>query len=208
MFKGEEFMTVVRENHNNLHIVELDDQPYDGSQLRSLWIAEQAALYGTALSVFQGPCDVEDHMVDLVDIQDNSFISSDLMLHYIIEIFGIGIIPTVLYQRLFVNAIATELRPYGPILVNGDDIFIDVVNTGGDPYQLPKLSVSIATVSPISGLIHIGLNIHSSGVPKGVIAGSLDYFDLPLDRFIFNTTTRMAEIYNSVLFASSKVKTV
>jgi hypothetical protein len=132
---------------------------YTGEQLRSHWIYEKFNLLGDAAVAFIGEADVRlDHMVDLQDVKELAPIYSTSMLHFIVEHFGITVKEAVLRQRLFICIIQDLLNKElaaNSVLRDGDDLFFD----GG------KLSVSIATVSPLSALIHIGLNIDSKNAP-------------------------------------------
>lgn len=130
---------------------------YDGAQLRSNWVYEQTGISGDIISAFVGPADVPvTNMVDLEDVRNNAPIFSRSMLHFIVEHFDGDLRLAVARQRLLVAIAADEIRPHAPDLSRrGDDLYI------GDR----KLSVSIATSSPISTLIHFALNIESEGAP-------------------------------------------
>lgn len=80
------------------------------------------------------------------------------MLHFIVEHFDMSLERAILRQRLLVAIIADALNEAkGCFLVRrqGDDLFADD----------RKLSVSIATRSPVSCLIHVGVNISSKNTP-------------------------------------------
>lgn len=130
---------------------------YDGSQLRPHWIFDETGIVGNACAVFIGACDVSlGHMVDLVDKKAKSKIFSEKMLHFIIEHFDANLERMVLRQRLFVSILADLLRKNGANAVRrGNDIY------DGDA----KINVSIATASPVSCLMHIGINISSHNTP-------------------------------------------
>lgn len=136
---------------------------YNGSQLHSGWIARMAGLTGDAAVAFTGPCDVSfEHMVDTVDLEAKARIVSRRMLHVIIEHPGIDLLPITARQRLLM-ALAGELlnARLGEPLVRreGDDLYV----------RDRKLSVSVATVSPHSGLIHAGFNYRGEGAPVPAI---------------------------------------
>ena len=131
---------------------------YTGRELRPHWIMELCGLVGDAAVSFVGSCDVSGE--DLVDLEDRALgntVAGDRMLHFIVELFGIALPGIVFAQRLLCTAAkeAIEAASAAAIRRDGDDLF---VGTG-------KLSVSVATVSPVSGLIHMGLNITKAGVP-------------------------------------------
>jgi len=143
---------------------------YTGRELRPHWIMERFGLVGDAAVSFAGSCYVSGE--DLVDLEDRALgntVAGDLMLHFIVELFGIALPGIVFAQRLLCSAAkdAIEETGDGAVRRDGDDLF---AGTG-------KLSVSVATVSPVSGLIHMGLNITREGVP--VEAACLE--DLKID---------------------------
>lgn len=136
--------------------------PYDGRQLRPHFLHERFGVVGDAAVAFRGPCDVRGTaLVDLEDRRAGARICSPDMLHVMLEVFGADLVRTVILQRLLVCLAAEVLRGLlGPaaapgLFRRGDDLYAE----GG------KLSVSVATVSPVSGLIHLGLNIDGSGAP-------------------------------------------
>jgi uncharacterized protein len=132
---------------------------YDGSQLRSGWIAGKFGLSGDAIVAFTGGCDVTpEHMLDLEDLAARDSIRASLMLHFIVEHFGIDLPLAVARQRLLaclVREILTERYQAVNLTRDGDDLFI------GDR----KLSISIASLSPTSGLIHFAVNLDPTGAP-------------------------------------------
>ena len=133
---------------------------YIGSQLAPHWIYKNFHILGDAIVSFMGEMDVKiTEMVDIEDVITNSPIYSKMMVSFIIEHCGIDLPECVLRQRMLICIIIEELRKILPKDINisrsGDDIFIDD----------KKLSVSIATKSVTSALIHIGLNVNSEGAP-------------------------------------------
>lgn len=131
---------------------------YTGEQLKPHWIYQKTGIKGDAIVAFLGPCKVTlEHMIDLQDRYAQKRIEADHMLHIISEHFGVGMYQTVLLQRLLIFATFERLLVKGikDLRRDGDDIFI----------QNGKLSISVATVSPVSGLIHLGLNITNEGTP-------------------------------------------
>lgn len=156
-----------------MHFKYVDDREiiYNGQQLRPHWIFEEFNLLGDSIVAFVGECTVKiDHMVDLEDVKDNSPIYSKKMLSFIIEHFGASLEEIVLRQRLFMCIIQDALNKLlnrNAVLRDGDDLYFE----GG------KLSVSIATISPVSGLIHVGINIDSENAPVNA-AGLLSEMNL------------------------------
>jgi len=130
---------------------------YDGSQIHSHWAYRNCSLLGDSIVAFIGPCEVKrEEMVDLEDLLKGDVIRAREMLHFICEHFGIGLREIVLCQRLLVICAKEALEDEGfKLLRSGDDLF----------YNEKKLSISIATITPISGKIHLGLNIDPEGAP-------------------------------------------
>jgi len=131
---------------------------YDGTQLAPHWIYRNYDLMGDAVVAFIGPATVTtDHMVDLQDVKANAPIYSPKMLHFIGEWFHDSLDIAVLTQNLFIREVYERLlhRGIGELSRRGNDIY----------YQARKLSVSIATKSSVSVLMHTGLNIDTDGTP-------------------------------------------
>ncbi len=132
---------------------------YDGTQLRSNWVQGQTGTKGDVIAAFMGPADVPiENMVDLEDVAKNAPIFSQKMLHFIVEHFDCDLDLAIARQRLLTSIIVEELNSMiasDHVKRFGDDIY------DGDK----KLSVSIATSSPVSSLIHFAINILSDGTP-------------------------------------------
>ena len=132
---------------------------YDGSQLAAHWLLQRFAVVGDAIVGFRGRCDVaEAEIADLVDI-DGPGIRGDDMVHFVWECFGErDLLLAVHRQRLLAAQAAEVLRRLAPaaeVARDGDDLF---VGQG-------KLSISIATVTPVSALIHFAVNASPGGAP-------------------------------------------
>jgi len=144
--------------------VRLDEEiRYTGEQLRSGWIEERAGLPGDAAVAFLGPCEVaREHMVDRVDLEAGARIASPRMVHVIVEHPGLDLDHITVRQRLLM-ALAGEILngELGETLIRrqGDDLFL----------RERKLSVSVATGSPVSGLIHAGFNVRGEGAPVAAV---------------------------------------
>ncbi len=136
-----------------------DELAYTGHQLRSHWIFDRFGLQGDAMVAFIGPCRVGlSEMVDLADVAAGEAIEAARMLHFIAEHFHRDLHRAVLRQRLFICMVAERLAARGvtsAIRREGDDLYLDE----------RKLSVSIATVSPVSAVMHVGLNVDPAGAP-------------------------------------------
>lgn len=173
---------------------------YDGAQLRSHFIYDQFNLLGDAMIAFTGPCDVAlPDMVDLQDVKLDSPIYSKSMLHFIIEHFGVDLLHMVLRQRLLMAIVQQELLkklPQKKILRWGDDLYENEA----------KLSVSIATLSPISGLIHAGINVISDGTP--VKTKGLEDYGINPEEFARRVMEEYKDEMKSIYLATCKVRAV
>ncbi|GAB6151783.1 DUF366 family protein [Desulfosporosinus burensis] len=131
---------------------------YDGSQLQSLFAYKNFGLMGDSMSVFRGSCRVEqDEMVDMEDVLAKDWIYSEDMLHFIVEHFEMDLEKTIIRQRLLIATIKEELERLGVRTLS---------RSGDDLYEADKkLSVSISTLSPVSTLIHCGLNVSNLNTP-------------------------------------------
>ncbi|MFQ6132124.1 MAG: DUF366 family protein [Armatimonadota bacterium] len=136
-----------------------DDLDYTGEQLRSLWAYRTFGLQGDSIVGFVGRAQVAtERLVDEEDRREGAGIHSPRMLHFIVEHFGQDLATAVARQRLLVCLAKEELQGLSEGLTlerRGDDLF----------HGEEKLSVSIATLSPVSALIHLGLNVRSGGAP-------------------------------------------
>ncbi|MFI3300342.1 MAG: DUF366 family protein [Candidatus Gastranaerophilales bacterium] len=130
---------------------------YEGHQLAPHWIYKNFKIQGDAIIAFTGECEVKlSEMVDIEDVINEEPIYSKNMLSFIIEHFNIDISEGVYRQRLLICIIKEILEKRGILVIrSGDDLFI-----GGK-----KLTVSIATKSITSVLIHTGININSENAP-------------------------------------------
>lgn len=135
---------------------------YDGTQLRPHFIYENFDICGDAVVAFTGKSDVKlENMVDLADVKQSQPIYSEKMLHFIGEFFESNLGKNVYRQRLFMAVIKDIISAHKHIKIErrGDDLYI----------KDKKMTVSIATVSPVSSLIHIGVNISSRNTPVKTI---------------------------------------
>jgi len=132
---------------------------YDGSQLRAHWLLHRCGFAGDALVAFRGPCAVAgDEMADLADL-DGPGIAADDMVHFVWESFEHADLRLAVHRQRLLSAQAAEvLRELAPAAIvrrDGDDLW---VGSG-------KLSISIATVTPVSALIHFAVNATPGGAP-------------------------------------------
>ena len=138
---------------------------YDGTQLSSHFAYKNFGIPDDSVIAFSGPADVKlTEMVDIEDVLNKDPISADRMLHFIVEIFGLDLTGTICLQRLLMTIIQEiinewiekpEEKKFRLVRRDGDDLF----------YDKRKLSVSIATASPVSTMIHTALNIEPTGAP-------------------------------------------
>ncbi|NBX67778.1 MAG: DUF366 family protein [Proteobacteria bacterium] len=144
---------------DSLSIQYLDSSiAYTGKELKPHWIYENTGLLGNSLTAFQGPCEVSlAHMVDLEDVKRKAPIYSLDMVHFLGEFFIDSLDHGILLQHLLVATAYGWLWEQGirDLSRKGNDIY----------YRSRKLSVSIATKSPVSVLIHFGINVKTEGTP-------------------------------------------
>jgi len=172
---------------------------YDGSQLSSLFAYRTAGLAGDSIVAFRGACRVTDEtIVDVEDQRAGARIEGDDMLHFIAERFDERLEAMVLRQRLFGRLVADaiEERSDASVVVRGDDLFI---GTG-------KLSISVATVSPVSALFHFGLNIDQAGTP--VETAALNDLSIAWEEAAAAALERYEVETRDVAFAARKVRWV
>lgn len=132
---------------------------YDGSQLRAHWAFKATGVVGDVLVAFRGACRLP--VTEIADLEDvaGPGIAGDDMVHCILETFddrdlGRG----VLRQRLLAADAAEVLRELAPqagLRRRGDDLFVGV----------GKLSISVASCSQVSSLIHFAVNVSNAGTP-------------------------------------------
>lgn len=131
---------------------------YDGSQLRPLYNYLEHNLLGDSCVAFVGACDVTfDHMVDGEDLLEKSQIKSDEMLHFLFETFDTQLMSGVFLQRLFASIVQNLIYKKTNQWLSrcGDDLYLND----------QKLSISIATRSTNSVLVHFAMNVTNSGTP-------------------------------------------
>ena len=201
---------------------------YTGNELAPHWIYKNFKIQGDAIVAFCGECEVDlSEMVDIEDVINNEPIYSKLMLNFIVENFNIGLVEGVLRQRLLITIIKEVLEEeakrqrgkeakknedhasmhpdifasktpftihHSPLTRNGDDLFVNN----------KKLSVSIATKSLTSVLIHTGINIDPSGAPVDAIGlNSLNIENVK--EFAQKVMMKYSEEIDDIILASTKV---
>jgi len=176
------------------------DIKYIGSQLSPHWIYKNFNIQGDSIVAFQGECEVKlTEMVDIEDVINNEPIYSKYMLSFISEQFGISLVEGVLRQRLLITIIKEILEEKGIFVVrNGDDLMING----------QKLSVSIATKSINSILIHTGLNILSENAPVNACGLESELGITDTKAFAVEVMERYADELEDIVLASTKVRGV
>lgn len=177
-----------------------EEVKYIGSQLAPHWIYKNYKIQGDAIVAFIGECEVKlTEMVDIEDVINNEPIYSKYMLSFISEQFGVGLTEGVFRQRLLICIIKELLEERGIFVVrNGDDLMIDG----------KKLSVSIATKSITSVLIHTGLNIISEGAPVKASGLQSELGISDIKTFALEVMKRYSEEIEDIILAGTKVRGV
>lgn len=177
-----------------------DSIKYDGSQLKSLYNYLEHGVLGDSAVAWIGPCDIPfAHMADGEDLRDKSEIAGSLMLHFLIEKFHQPLLTGVVLQRLFAGMVkdcVEEAAPGARLRRDGDDLF------KGDK----KLSISVATVSPVSTLIHFALNVNNERTPVDTV--SLQDLRIDSKKLAKALLQRLNEEIESMEQAARKVRTV
>lgn len=176
-----------------------NDLKYTGLELAPHWIYKKFKLQGDAIVAFCGECKVDlSEMVDIEDVINNEPIYSKYMLNFIVEHFNIGLIEGVARQRLLIctikEALEEKLGNKFKIVRKGDDIFVEG----------KKLSVSIATKSMTSVLIHTGVNIDAEGAPVSAI-GLNDLSIQNVKDFANDVIIKYSNEIDDIILASTKV---
>lgn len=171
---------------------------YDGSQLRAHWLLDRFGLVGDAVVAFRGPCNViSDEVADLEDL-DGPGIAADDMVHFVWESFTTtDLLLAVHRQRLFaaqVREVIQHLAPSSELSRTGDDLYV-----GGG-----KLSISIATVSPVSALMHFAVNAQPGGAPVAI--ATLQELGVEPSAFARAVLERISDEQASIESARAKVR--
>lgn len=171
---------------------------YDGSQLRAHWILARCGIAGDAIVGFRGACRVSlAEMADLEDV-DGPGIAADDMVHFVWEAFAApDLLLAVHRQRLLAAQAAEVLRELAPDVIvrrSGDDLW---VGPG-------KLSISIATVSPVSSLVHFAVNATPGGAPVAI--ATLNELGVEPERFGRALLAAVASEQAAIAVARAKVR--
>ncbi len=175
------------------------ERAYTGRELRAHFAFDEFALVGDSAVAWLGPCRVDvAELVDKVDARAGAFIASPAMVHLIVEHFGVALVEAVLRQRLLARLAGDLLREGGApdVRVRGNDLF-----AAGR-----KASVSVATSSPMSALIHFGINVRTEGAP--IPAFGLAEAAIGPERFARDLLGRYAAEIVDIHRAAAKVRGV
>lgn len=174
---------------------------YDGSQLRPLFNYLEHGLQGASVVGFRGACKVAwTHMIDGEDLRAQSPIEGSDMVHVLVEFFHLNLFSAVAFQRLIADIAASVIyeRTEGKVRLRreGDDLYLNDA----------KLSISIATKSAVSELIHFAVNVSQKGTPVKTCA--LEDFGVNPELFGRILIARVAHEFSSCLEATEKVRPV
>lgn len=180
---------------------------YDGTQLRSLFAYLDHGLLGDSIVAWVGPCNIDfSHMVDGEDLLAQAEIRGARMVHFVIEKFQATLPEMVALQRLLAAIVKDVIvaKENGisrfPIRREGDDLYVQLPTGEG------KLSISIATVSPSSGLVHFAVNVTNEGTP--VATASLEDLRFAAREFADLVLAAFTRECASIREATMKVKWV
>lgn len=172
---------------------------YDGTQLSSLYAYLNHKILGNSIVSWQGPCFVSlAHMVDGEDLLQEATIAGSMMMHFIVEVFERDLFAGVALQRLLASIVRDQLQVHADQVLtrDGDDIYLED----------RKLSISIATRSPVSTLIHFAVNVTNEGTPVKTL--SLEDLKVDPKTFAEMIMQKFAAEYESILKATQKVRPV
>jgi hypothetical protein len=174
--------------------------PYHGPELRPHFILSRFRIEGSALVAFRGPCDVKtEHLVDWEDRLQNDSIRAADMVHFLGEFFGITLKEGIWIQRLLVSEVLALLLGRGiRALRSGDDLFVSG----------KKLTVSIVTASPVSVLLHLGINVDPAGAPVDAVGLSELLLPEEIPGWVDEILGRFQNEFQSVERAAVKVRPV
>jgi len=176
---------------------------YDGSQLQSHFALTSTGIQGPSVVAFSGPCHVSlESMVDYEDLLEKSDIKSDDMLHFIVEFFPANLVAGVALQRLLASIVADCIHDSKSFWKKSD---LPLVRSGDDLYLgKKKLSISIASSSVVSTMIHFAVNITNKGTP--VPTCSLNDFGISAKTLASQVLKKFAIEYASIIGATEKVR--
>lgn len=184
------------------HVALSEERPYLGPELTAHFLRSTFGLHGDAVAAWVGPVRVGiDALVDLEDREAGAFIAGDRMLHVVAELYDWSLLSMVGLQRLMASRVADLTRQaargeVGAIRRQGDDVYV------GDG----KLTVSIATASVTSSLLHFGVNVGPGGAPVPIAC--LDELGIELAPFARSLVDEVAAEIEDMRAARAKVRAV
>lgn len=183
-------------------IAKMQGQVYDGEQLRSLYAYLTHGILGDSCVAWQGACSVDfAHMVDGEDLLAEATIAGSDMVHFIVEIFDQNLMSGVLLQRVFAGLVKDVLLEMSPVKN------LKITRTGDDLYwKGGKLSISIATQSPVSVMVHFAINVSNEGTP--VQTSCLKDLKVDPKKFAEKCMQALKAEYSDSLMATRKVRPV
>ena len=159
-------------------------------------------IQGNSIVAFVGKCSISnDHMIDGEDLLAGETIAGDKMVHFIIERFETQLFGAVALQRLMASIVMDICREH----VGDNDVAAQFRRSGDDIYFGPgKLSISIATLTPMSALIHFAVNVTNEGTP--VQTAALEDIAFPAEIFAKKVLAKFAAEVESIEVATVKVR--
>ncbi|MEY4616629.1 MAG: hypothetical protein RJB66_1589 [Pseudomonadota bacterium] len=174
---------------------------YDGTQLKPLFAYLKWGVLGDSIVAWRGSCDVSfEHMIDGEDLIAEASIAGGDMVHFIIEVFHRELATGVLIQRIFAAIVKDLLLEMSnnldeqSLVRDGDDLY------WGDR----KLSISIASKSAVSTMVHFAVNVSNQGTP--VRTCSLEDLGVDAREFAGAAMDAFSMEWSSVLKATCKVR--
>lgn len=142
---------------------------YTGEQLHSLYAYDTFGVAGDSIIAFIGAYDVSlKEIVDLEDLKTSKRFVSPKMLHFIAEHFDVDLEKAILRQYLLIMIIKE--------LFNEKMANLKITRVGTDLQENDaKIVVSTATASPVSSLVHVGVNIITQPDSPVKNKGLMDY---------------------------------
>jgi len=155
----------------SIHFEKETEIPYSGPELRPHFLLQKFGIKGTGMAAFMGPCRVETaSLVDWEDRLESDRIEAKKMLHFLGEFFQVDLRAAVTFQHLLIAnlmdiLVQNESLP-GTWTREGNDLYW---SSSDSSVERKKLSVSIVTASPVSTLLHLGINLDPFGAPVSAV---------------------------------------
>jgi hypothetical protein len=196
------------------------ERKYTGVELRPHFLLQELGLKGSGIGIFTGACEVKtEHLVDWEDRLANDKIQARSMIHFIGEFFGMSLNEGVLTQRFLMATMAdilndelaaahkSQAQSLSERLPERLPERLNVRRSGDDLFVSDrKLSVSIVTASPVSILLHAGINIDPEGAPVPAIG--LKEIGVASEVFTSRVKERFLEEWSDMKWACTKVRPV